>query len=55
MMAKCDDCQNLKKRIDGREIMCHKRGRTHQRRDTCNQYVVRKSREFDMLDWIVGV
>jgi hypothetical protein len=51
-MNKCDTCLNLFKRIDGRKILCHKRGKCNQRIDTCNQYVFRKNKAFDMLSWV---
>jgi hypothetical protein len=51
-MSKCDSCLNLNKRIDGREIMCHKRGRCNQRKEVCNQYVFRKNKAWDALGWV---
>jgi hypothetical protein len=50
-MAKCDNCQLLRKRVNGRKIMCRYRGLTHQRREDCNRYVA-VSGKVDMLAWV---
>jgi hypothetical protein len=49
-MAKCDSCQLMRKRVNGRKIMCKYRGLAHHRREDCNRYVAVNGK-VDLLSW----